>query len=282
MRHIEQKKTKFPDTVIRFALCVAFFLCATVFDGAAFGTSDKTMIFFYSSETNINNFKSLKMEFDTFLSNLGPYEFQPFSDRSTFENHIRDKKKCLLILSSWHYTNIYEAYGLKAVFTGVREGKNSQKRIWVGKVGSDIASAKAGQIASASSVQHTRSVLSEILGTKDGTDKLKILTVPKDIDALMSVGFGMSKSALTTANAMNSLKNINPALHKKMTVLVEGGESLLLVLAVPEAFGRNAEKPMNIIAQMAETPRGEERIRMLGLDQWQKIGASARTILEGK
>jgi len=37
-----------------------------------------------------------------------------------------------------------------------------------------------------------------MLKDKSTVDITNILTVPKDIDALMSVGFGMSKFALTT------------------------------------------------------------------------------------
>ena len=54
----------------------------------------KTMVYFYSSETNINNFKSLKIEFDRYLSKQGPYEFQPFSSREDFEKHVKDKENC--------------------------------------------------------------------------------------------------------------------------------------------------------------------------------------------
>ena len=54
-----------------------------------FAVSNAT-IYFYSTETNINNFKSLKMEFDRYLSKLGSFEFQPFIAKETFEKHIKD------------------------------------------------------------------------------------------------------------------------------------------------------------------------------------------------
>jgi len=60
---------------------------------AAFAEPDKTTVYFYSSETNINNFKSLKMEFDKYLSRFGTYEFQPFSNREDFGQHNRGLKK---------------------------------------------------------------------------------------------------------------------------------------------------------------------------------------------
>ena len=62
---------------------------------------EKIMIFFYSSETNINNYKSLKFGFDNYLTQYGAYEFQPFDDRQLFDNHIKNSDKCILLLSSW-------------------------------------------------------------------------------------------------------------------------------------------------------------------------------------
>jgi hypothetical protein len=52
----------------------------------------KIKIYFYSSETNINNFKSLKMEFHRYHSKFGLYEFQPFSARHVFEEHVKGKE----------------------------------------------------------------------------------------------------------------------------------------------------------------------------------------------
>ncbi|QTA87282.1 Uncharacterized protein dnm_033120 [Desulfonema magnum] len=52
-----------------FFCVLLFWVTAAVFAGA-----NKTTIYFYSSESNINNFKSLKIEFDSYLSSFGNYE----------------------------------------------------------------------------------------------------------------------------------------------------------------------------------------------------------------
>ena len=256
-------------------LFFAVVFCATF---VAFATADKTTIYFYSSETTINNFKSLKMEFDRYLSRFGPYELQPFSDREAFEKHVKGKEQCILLLSSWHYKKIYKEYSLKAALAGTRDGKKYQKRILVSK---DEA-VKVGRVASASSMEHTSSTLNVMLREKALIDKITILTVPKDIDALMSVGFGMSKLALTTRNALNELKMANPVLHQKVKVLAEGEESLLLIVAVPERFMKDAKKLVTVIQKMTADPEGKEKLRMLGLDGWQTINPSDRLKLEAK
>ncbi|MEZ4525291.1 MAG: hypothetical protein R2941_05155 [Desulfobacterales bacterium] len=240
------------------------------------------MIYFYSSETNINNFKSLKMEFDTWLSGRGPYEFQPFSDRQTFEKHIRGKRNCLVLLSSWHYSIIGKEYGLVPLLTGVRSGKKYQKRILVAASesgGPDIL--QKGPVASAGSQDYTRSELLGMFGEKTAVDSARILTVPKDIDALMSVGFEMSKSALITESTLHNLKNTDPVLYKKMKTVGAGRESLLLILAAPRSFADGARNLVQLIQEMPKHSGGADIVKMLDLDGWQPHDPSDNSKLEG-
>jgi len=241
--------------------------------------SGKIKIYFYSSETNINNFKSLKMEFDRYLSKFGPYEFQPFSARDVFEKQVKGKENCLLLLSSWHYRHIRKKYALTPALTGVRNGKKYQRKILVsGEKPADIE-AKPGLIASASSLQYTISALKRML-KKYAEHPFRVLTVPKDIDALMSVGFGMAKLAFASKNAFDELKGVNPRLCMKMKVLAEGEKTLLLIVALPQGCTANRKKMVGMIKNMSKDSDGRKRIRMLGLDGWQELDASDRSRLE--
>ena len=243
--------------------------------------SGKIKIYFYSSETNINNFKFLKMEFDRYLSKFGPYEFQPFSARDVFEKHVKGKENCLLLLSSWHYRHIRKKYALTPALTGMRNGKKYQRKILVAdEKSADIEGAKPGLVASASSLQYTISVLKRMLREKYADHPFQVLTVPKDIDALMSVGFGMAKLAFASENAFDELKGVNPRLCSKMKVLAEGEETLRLILALPQGFAGNSKKIIDMIKNMPMDSDGKRRIRMLGLDGWQELDSSDRSKLE--
>jgi len=242
--------------------------------------SGKIKIYFYSSETNINNFKSLKMEFDRYLSKFGPYEFQPFSARDVFEKQVKDKENCLFILSSWHYRHIHKEYSLTPALTGVRNGKKYQRKILLAdEKAPDIETTKPGLIASAGSLQYTTSVLKRML-KKYAEHAFRVLTVPKDIDALLAAGHGMAKLAFASRYAFDELKGINPRLCRKMKVLAEGEETLLLIVALPQGFTANRKKMVDMIKNMPLTPDGKKRIRMLGLDGWQELDASDRSRLE--
>ena len=259
---------------------IAFLFIGLVLFWVISSGEGKIKIYFYSSETNINNFKSLKMEFDRYLSKFGPYEFQPFSARDVFEKQVKGKENCLLLLSSWHYRHIHKKYALTPALTGVRNGKKYQRKILVAdEKAPDIEAAKPGLIASASSLQYTISVLKRML-KKFAEHPLQVLTVPKDIDALMSVGFGMAKLAFASENAFDDLKGVNPGLCRKMKVVAEGEETLLLIVALPKGCTADRKKMVNLIKNMSKDSDGRKRIRMLGLDGWQALNETDRSKLE--
>ena len=264
-------------------LAVMAFLASVIFSviPSSSATSNKILIYFYSSESNINNYKSLKMEFDRYLSRYGPYEFQPFKDRETFEQQIKDKERCLLLLSSWHFKNIYKDYDLTFALTGLRNGNKYQQRILVAlDTVLSIDDLIGADIASASSVEHTMSVVSGMFKKKDATLKESVLDVPTDINALYCVVNGTSKAALITRNTFEEVEKIYPSMYRKMKILAEGRESLSLIVAIPEGFVEQAVQPIDIMKNMPTNPDGKKNMRMLGLDGWQEPDLSDRRTLE--
>ncbi len=271
-------------TVSRGWCLALILLCAWLArpGGAALAGSGKITLYFYTSETNINNFKSLKMEFDGYLSRFGDYEFQPFSSRETFESQIRGKVNCLLFMSSWHFGKIYREYNLKPLLVGVREGSKYQRRVLVaGADYADLGSVRSGTVASSANVAFTRGILREIFNDAPAAEAVRILTVPKDIDALMSVGFQMARSALITENALENLGRIDPVLHSRLKVVGYGGQSLLPVVAAPSGFAGQAGRVVSFIRQMAGDPDGTDVIKMIDLDGWEPVGPSEIAKLEG-
>ena len=86
-------------------------------------------VYFYNPETNINNFASLKSEFDKYLSDYGDLQFQPINDKNIFEKTVAEKRSDgVFMLSSWHYNSLKKEYPIEAVLVGVSKGKTTQKK----------------------------------------------------------------------------------------------------------------------------------------------------------
>lgn len=260
--------------LIIFYLIIGFLFFPVVITPTA--TSEYT-IYFYNPEMNINNFASLKIEFDTYLSRLGPYQFQPFSDKDTFEKFIAKKRNCVFLISSWHFKNLREKYPMEPVLVGVLKGKSTQRKILLVKENiKNLDLLKGGKVASASSEDYTRNILIQMLGEKkkEVAISLRVLTVPKDIDALMAVGFGMAESALASESSLTKLSTINPKQYKMMKQLAVSEEILLHVVAVPKKCDENVEELVRIIEEMGTNLEGKQKLKMLGMDGWKRLNES--------
>ncbi|MBF0101957.1 MAG: hypothetical protein HQK77_13730 [Desulfobacterales bacterium] len=247
----------------------------------SYAIATKQMIYFYSSETTINNFKSLKMEFDTYLAKYGSYEFQPISDKEIFEKQIKDITNCFVILSSWHFDQIHEQYALKPSLVGIRDAKYFQRRVLVTSTKyKEFSDIDKGPIATASNIEHTQSVLKQMFPKTKSVDTIRILTVPKDIDALMSVGFEMAKAALVAETALKHLQKMDPHLFQRLKILVEGKPSLLLLLVVPQNLVMDMPKVIDVFQKMPNDPEGLNILNMLDLDGWKLINQFNELMIE--
>lgn len=236
---------------------------------AASNTAATQIIYFYSPETNINNFSSLKVEFDTYLSSFGAYEFQPFSEQATFEKFLGETSEGIFLISTWHFQNLKTRYPLKPVLVGQLRNRSTQKRVLTTRHDtSSFEKLRGEKIASAGSPAYTRTILRQIYGKEnpDLIDSFKIFTVPKDIDALMAVGFGMATAALTTENSLIKLARINPKQHGLLKKLGTTEENLLPIVAVMGKSGNESQELLALMQKMGEQAEGEKRLKMLGLD----------------
>jgi hypothetical protein len=234
-------------------------------------------IYFYSPETSVDNYGSLKAEFDSYLSRHGTFTFQPFSDRETFEEFSLGKTNCLLIISSWHFASLRKRTSMEPLLVGVLGSKTTQRRILCASrsVGS-VDLLKGERIAAAGTDEHARTILRDMLRTSTAlADPLNILVVPKDIDALMAVSFRVARASLTTEESLARLGQINPKQHAQLQILAISEEVLLPIVASKGASmgtGHLAE----IMRRMPEQTEGRRLLRMLGVESFKAYGEATR------
>ncbi|GJQ49055.1 MAG: hypothetical protein HKUEN01_14410 [Candidatus Kuenenia stuttgartiensis] len=260
------------------------FLCLFLFTNSLAPCAEyKYTIYFYNPETNINNFASLKKEFDLYLARFGGYQFQPFSEREIFEKLISEKKDGIFIISSWHYKQLKENISIEPILVAVSKNKSTCRRIFsTSRIINDISMLSGMNVASASSEDYTKNVLIQMFGENKGAvaSSIKILSVPKEIDALMSVGFGMADAAVTTDSSLAKLSVINRKLYDTLKQLLISNETLLPIVAVPKPQDENHKKLAKIIKDMEAAVEGKNKLSMLGFDGWKILNASEKEYLE--
>jgi hypothetical protein len=221
--------------------------------------SDNIKVYLYSPEINTNNFKLLKVNFDAYLSGYGNYELQPFSDKKTFEKYLK-KRNSVVIVSSWHYREIAKKYNLNAMLVSQKKGSITDKKILIGQKNIPLK----GVITSAYDEEYTHELLTEI--TKNNLNELSVLKVPKEIDALMSVGFGMSKFALVSNDSFVYLQMINPQLAKDLKIYYESDPEYRMFLACGD-MDEEVNKLVSVFKEMDLSDKGRNILNMIGVDK---------------
>lgn len=243
----------------------------------------KNTIYFYNPETNINNYASLKYSFDIYLSNFGDYQFQPFNNKDIFENSFSKNNHGIYLLSSWHYQYLPSDIKLQPVMVGVSNGKSTQKKILsVNQSITDISLLKGTTIACSGSEKYTINLLKEMLehDNSDILPTLNFILVPKDIDALLAVVFGMATAALTSERSLDNFKKINKKQYQSLRPLMESQQYFLTLAAIPQTENKNAAELLDILEKMGINPGGEIRLRMLGLDGWRRLTRQEKLVLK--
>ncbi|MDR4499765.1 MAG: hypothetical protein MRK02_17880 [Candidatus Scalindua sp.] len=262
------------------SICLWFIFLWLLFPSEIFAS--RYTIYFYNPETNINNFVLLKNEFDRYLSEHGQFTFQPFSDKETFEKFAAKRKSGIFLISSWHYQDLSKKIQIEPVLIGILKGKPIQRKILFAKGDiTNVDSLMGKSIASSGSEDYTKNILLQMLGKgkEDIINSLNVLTVPKDIDALMAFGFGMSDAALTTEHTQEKLSKINPKLCNMLNELAST-ETYLQIVAAPKQSDENIQQLLSLIAKMTSSLDGRKNLKMISLDGWKKVSKAERKYLE--
>lgn len=248
------------------------------------GCAARCTVYFYNPETNIDNYVSLKTSFDTYLAKHGNgYQFQPFDEKEVFENVVGNGDGGLYLISSWHYRLLRQKLPVQPVLVGVSGGASSQRKILsAGRKIVDLEQLRGKSVAVAGSKAYSRNVLEQIFAGKppELVGSLHLVLVPKDIDALMAVGYGMAAAALTTEKSLNDLRAINPKQYDLLAPLGASQAALLTLAVVPSPHTGTAESLLEMVERMRNDDTGGDTLHMLGLDGWKRLTAAEQQALE--
>lgn len=225
-------------------------------------------IHFYSPETNINNFGTLKGEFDSFFAGAGGHKFQPYGDRAAFERALEGGAG-LFLLSSWHFPQLAARAAWQPMLIGQLKDKSTQRHVLCArKTVAGLAALKGAKVASAGNKAFTLNLLADLLGAEHRAliPEQNVLPVPKDMDALLAIGFGVAQAAVATESGLDRLAKTNAKQHEALTQLAKGPERLLPVVVAPAQPDAANQALLKVLAGMGADPEGQQRLRLLGLD----------------
>lgn len=239
-------------------------------------------IHFYSPETNINNFGTLKGEFDAFFAGAGGHKFQPYGDRLAFEKAMAGNAGGLFLMSSWHYPQLAAKAAWQPMLIGQLKDKFTQRHVLCAKKAVlNVAALKGAKVASAGNKAFTLNLLADLLGPDNRglVPEQNVLPVPKDMDALMAIGFGAAQAAIATESGLDKLGKTSPNQRAALTELARGPERMLPVVVAPAQPDAAIQALLKVLAGMGADAEGQQRLLLLGLDGLAPIAAAQRNEL---
>jgi hypothetical protein len=260
-------KYKFNKNAIMKPLLTLLFIFSILIASCKTAQSGEgVFIYFYNPETNINNFATVKTAFDTYLVEQGGARFQPA---------VKQSKGNIYLLSSWHLNALREQnIPLEITLIGTSKGSTLQRKVLSAKKEiANVTMLKNTMVAGAGSEKYIYSVLQQILGKEHETllKDIKILTVPKDIDAVMAVNFGMATAAISSESSLNKLALINPNQYQQLHSLGYSEKSYLLVAATLKKPEVQENQLIDILRKMSDSIEGEKSLKLLGIDGWKPL-----------
>ena len=247
----------------------------------AYGNEPLT-IYFYNPEINITRNTLLKNTFDLYLKALGDYQFQPVDNNKTFETLIKNEANAIFMMSNWHYLQIKNTQpntSFSLALRGIKGGSDSFHKILVSK--DPQLDLSTMSLATSGNKEYSLAILNNIAYrasakklSQNPFSNLNMLSVPKDIDALMAVGFDLADAALTTKSSLVKLSTIYKNQHQALHILGESQALRRIVVTFKQSTNMKVRALLSELRQMENNKQGRRGLNMLGLDSWQLVNES--------
>ena len=248
----------------------------------AHATSPAGEIRYFDAGSSANNLASLRSQFDGYLSSRGAYSFHAYSSLNEFEQTIPGGTSDILMMSSWHFRRLRADRPLEAILVGVNRNQTINRKILCMRRDAQLLTMLPGRpIAGAGSEDFMRRLLQDMVGKahRQSIDAARMLIVPKDLDALMAVGYGMATAAFVSEKSLDQLQRINPTLAGQLTAVARSEEILRLIVAARGGYDAGVSKFLDVVTEMQGTPEGERGLQLLGLDGWKRLSETEQKAL---
>lgn len=262
------------------------FICTVALALGLLSTSaraEQATLYFYSPEFGPGNLSLLTQAVDAFFSDSGVHvRFQPFARLEDFRTTIKAHPPTFVIAPEWVAKHECIAESLTAIVQPMRGGESSGRRALMAV--HSVASAKEianGSVAAALPAEVSSREDISMGRFRADHPSINVIPVPKDIDALLAVGFGQVDAAFVSLAQFEMLERINPNLTAKLHEIGYSQESPFPRLyATTRASNDGIKEIVRAFATIRDSGQGRRMFSILGFDSAQVLEGSARVTLE--
>ena len=201
--------------------------------------ADTLSFFYFNPDSAQSNLSQLKTDMDASLSgSQQAISFQAFSRHENLLEQVKAGKPSLLYVPFWYIQRYGKELGIKPLLYSSRLDKTTYQKKLITNISSNksIAELENSTMAMTTMGPDSRTILDSIIFSKHKLDsnKLSIIEVPKDADAIFAVALGQVDSALVSESNLTHLKQRNPRLTAAVRVIGSTNSISLPILCYVE------------------------------------------------
>lgn len=234
--------------------------------------------FYYNPDSLQSNLAHLKSELDQLFARAGyPINFQPFAHHIDFNKKTYEKKPAFLLVPVWYLKKHGSRLNLHPILKPVHNNSDHyQKTLMVTKSsGITNLDIQHRSLAMTTMGPNGEAILNQVLFSRYGIDanRMSIVTVPKDSDALFALTLGQVDMALVTKQNIDQLKKINPNIVKSLKAIDTSSPIPLPLLCYMR--GRVTQQELQnfkrIFLNLGKQKSDLKAMEMLQIDEWKTI-----------
>lgn len=185
-------------------------------------------IFVYNPESPTSGIFFVKQELKRYLAIHGLHSrIHFFAHPEDFDAAVFRLKPDAAIVASYYYQEKKDEYGWKEILQGHFQGKRFFHKVLVAERSivnmKELSGKSVAAVTTGNDILKNGGELSEKWG-KPGVYfpvAIRLVSVSKDIDAIMALGFGQVDAAVVTRDSMEKLRKINPEVVRNLYILKE-------------------------------------------------------------
>lgn len=235
--------------------------------------------YYYNPDSCQSNLGYLKREFDGYLMENGfAANFQPFTHFVDFYRLSCEAPPSFILVPEWYYRKFGKDLGLRPILVPERQGATSYKKILLvpkhpGKASGDqeILSFATTSMVQDGVVDAELEAL--LLKQQIDSQRLNVIEVPKDSDAILALVLGQVKIALVGEYNLRIISEINPKILSNVKQLQESITVPMPVLCYLEnkVDESEVERLVEVFTKMSIEQPKNKIMEMLKIDNWKKI-----------
>jgi hypothetical protein len=237
---------------------------------AELAQAEPVRLFFFSPDFSPGNLSVLTQAADAyFRESKADTRFQAFVRFEDFEREFLAQKPEFVVVPDWANDTRCLGSELVALAKPVRGGESHGRKALIARpTVRSVADISKGSIAATMMPGGAAagSALDRIRREHPG---VRIIPVPKEIDALLAVAFGQVDAAFVSTGQFGLLAGVSPKLGTDLKEIGYAESTPFpMIYATPYATSEQADNVRSALSSVASTGTGKRLIALLGYDDW--------------